>query len=577
VTRRGQRPGTGRTSDATFWRAGTYFETSYWSVSGRPRKAMAGWKRAAIWLLLAAAGAGWVMNRAAAETGLLLGATAGAVIGGVAARRRWQDWSHHRARVRPLALALASVVDMPAADPRAWVHVPRGYRDDASAVITVGVPDHFTGAGRDMEDITRAVTAKLGIEAPQVTSCLKGNKPRLEFTRGQPPPSLVTLGDVRGDIAAAKPSEVVLGLGVPAGGKRQVVILDVDSETPQTAASMTTGDGKSTLGMSFGAQFAHHGAYLIILDYKWFSHMWADGLPNATYARTPQEIHEVLCWLGHDDRDSDGAIVRESELTRRKRVGLAAARAGVPADVGPRLIVIAEELNATGKVLKRHWRAIGGKGPCPSLEALDEVGATGRQLCANALYIAQRLSARVSGSDGSADARENIGGIILKDPTKATWDMLGGGHAQPPASGHKGRYQLVTRKEVREFQGTLMTEAEARDLATSGIVAVPRHDMPFAAPAALVPAGVGQPAPGGTDAGDLRLVPSVPAALPAGGTVKLADMVAAGLFVTIHAARKASTRDPLFPRPVPGLGSKHTGWLYAVTDVREYLAAKGRI
>ena len=52
-------------------------------------------------------------------------------------------------------------------------------------------------------------------------------------------------------------------------------------------------------------------------------------------------------------------------------------------------------------------------------------------------------------------------------------------------------------------------------------------------------------------------------------------MVAAGLFVTIAAARRRSTRDPLFPSPVGG--DKYTGYIYAVPDVHEYLAAKGKL
>jgi hypothetical protein len=343
------------------------------------------------------------------------------------------------------------------------------------------------------------------------------------------------------------------------------------------AASMTTGDGKSALARNFAAQLAFHGALIIILDYKWFSHMWADGLPNVCYARTPEQIHQVLCWLGHDERDGEGNIIRDSELTRRKKAGLASSDqdGNVHGHLGHRILVLSEEGNSTVKVLKRYWRSIGGRGSSPALEALDEVGATGRQLLVNVLYIAQRLSARASGADGSADARENIGTIITKDATAATWAMLAAGHAQPPASGHVGRYQMISRKEVREFQGAWWTPAEAREFATAGTIAVPPPDMPFISGRDLVAAGVRQLDAGTMEAPDLRLVTTVSTALPVGGTVKLADMVAAGLFVTIAAARRRSTRDPLFPSPVGG--DKYTGYIYAVPDVHEYLAAKGKL
>ena len=188
----------------------------------------------------------------------------------------------------------------------------------------------------------------------------------------------------------------------------------------------------------------------------------------------------------------------------------------MPANVGPRILVIAEEQNSAVKVLKRYWRSIGGKGTSPALDALEEVGTTGRQLLVNNFYIAQRLSAKASGADGSADARENIGAIITKDPTEATWKMLAGGHAQPPSSGHKGRFQLIPRKEVTEFQGALWTAEEARAFAMSGIIADPRDDMPLVTRRALVPAGVRQLDAGATEAPDLGLVTTVSTELPVG-------------------------------------------------------------
>ena len=77
--------------------------------------------------------------------------------------------------------------------------------------------------------------------------------------------------------------------------------------------------------------------------------------------------------------------------------------------------------------------------------------------------------------------------------------MLAGGHAQPPRSGHKGRYQLITNAGVTEFQGVLydkdvdVSDRIARDLAMSGTVGEPRFDMPFVNRGPLlVPAGIGQ-------------------------------------------------------------------------------------
>jgi hypothetical protein len=247
----------------------------------------------------------------------------------------------------------------------------------------------------------------------------------------------------------------------------------------------------------------------------------------------------MLCWLANDD---DG----ESELTRRKQVALASAdiRGNVTADIGPRILIVAEELNVTQKILKSYWRKIGGKGPSPAAEALDEVMFTGRQLRVHALQIGQRLSAKATSGSGSADSRENLGAIVFSNPSASTWKMLCDGHAQPPASDHKGRYQVVTRKQVREMQGALWDEEDARAFATAGTVAIPRHDMPFIT--ARVPVAVGQSAIPLMPPPDLPFVvgqaPDVPS-LP--GAVTLAEAVEAGMWPTQAAARKAVQRAQL--------------------------------
>jgi hypothetical protein len=321
----------------------------------------------------------------------------------------------------------------------------------------------------------------------------------------------------------------------------------------------------------------------MVLDYKLVSHMWADGLPNVCYARTPAEIHEALLWLGWDECDADGNVIRPSELTRRKEVVLAATRNREQTAL-TRLLIVAEERNATTRILKRHWRRIGGKGTSPALEALDETGETGRQICVNVLHIAQRLSAKASGSDGSRDAMENIGAIVTKDPTEQTWKLLAGGHTQPPKSGHPGRYQLIRSQGVTEYQGALYdrdkerSDAMARELAMAGTVAEPRFDMPFVNRGGLlVPAGMGHDAFARQEGSEQAFVVGhEPGVLPAGagpaGAVTLAEAVAAGLFVSKAAARKAAQRRGWEPVEEDPAG----GHRYAVADLAAYKESRGR-
>ena len=80
---------------------------------------------------------------------------------------------------------------------------------DRSRVV-VGLAEEFTASDRDREAITRVVTAKLALEAPDVDwSKLTGRKPQVTFARSQPPPSKVTWRDIEAAVTRAlKPAEL---------------------------------------------------------------------------------------------------------------------------------------------------------------------------------------------------------------------------------------------------------------------------------------------------------------------------------------------------------------------------------
>jgi hypothetical protein len=485
--------------------------------------------------------------------GVTLLALAGlaAAVATVATWRAWvlaRQWNHRRLWVRPLHRALAKELDAP---PTRLAIEP----DRSKAVI--GLPEEFTASDREREAITRAVTAKLAIEAPEADwSKLHGKRPQVTFVRSEPPPAKVTFADIRAEVEKAAEHEVVMGRGK----RGQLVTVSVDTDSPHLGLSMGSGDGKSTVARNIACQLLNHGALALVLDYKLISHMWARGLPNVAYAGTPEEIHTALLWL-------------QDEIQRRNAVALAGAdiEGKVHANVGPRILVIAEELNATQSRLAAYWRREkpnGASSRSPASEALDEAMFIGRQVLVNVLQIGQRLSAKAS---GSGDARENLGVRIMKDPSSSTWKMLvGDRHALPPATGHLGRLQVVTAKAVRETQGAFVSAKDARAYAISGIVAVPRPDMPFTG-RRLTVADVTAIENLGPD------LPNVagnghPATLPP-GAVSLSDAVEAGvLHAKLTAVRRASLR-PGFPQPVGRRGNAH---LYDVGDLHAYQASKGK-
>ena len=79
----------------------------------------------------------------------------------------------HRHKVGQFAKAIAPPAGRPAIEARAAVHVPATTAPVKTPRSLIDVPHDFTGADGDMEDITRAVTAKLGLLAPKVTLALE--------------------------------------------------------------------------------------------------------------------------------------------------------------------------------------------------------------------------------------------------------------------------------------------------------------------------------------------------------------------------------------------------------------------
>lgn len=465
------------------------------------------------------------------------------IAGTIWAVRRIRAWQHYRHYVQPLHRSLTAELGVP--PPMLAVEADR-------SSVTIGLDAGFTPTDKDKEAITRAVTAKLAIEAPDPTWRLHGRNPQVTFAASQPPPPSVSLLTIRKDIEAAQWHQFALGIG----RRAEHIVISVDNDSPHVGVSMGSGDGKSVLARNFLAQALHHGWLGVVLDYKLISHQWARDLPNVAYAGLPAEIHVMAMWLAE-------------EIARRNLVALAGAdiEGKVHADVGPPLLVVCEELNATQNRLAAYWkRELDGKGRSPASEALDEAMFTGRQVRVHLLQIGQRLSAKAA---GSGDARENLGVKILCDPSAATWRMLCEGLVQPPAAGHRGRYQVVTRREVREVQGALLTGKQARELALSGTVALPRRDMPFVTgvldPARALPVGA-----------DLGNVPGTgPDVLGPPGSVTLSEAIDAGVLKCSKAAARKAAQRPGFPAPLPV--RRGNANLYDVADLHVWAARKVKI
>jgi hypothetical protein len=421
----------------------------------------------------------------------------------------------------------------------------------------IGVPREYLGTDSHRGGFVRAAVDILGMIEPEMKPHLEGRSHEIELIESRPPPPEVLPRHVIPAIQKAREHERVYGLDKHGGVLKRSLHLD----SPHICHCMPSGDGKSYSTMNIGCQHLYHGGVLIILDVKMVSHMWADGLPGVCYAYTPAMVHQVLIWLANDDD-------QESELTYRKRIGRKHAdiNGNIQTDIGPRILVLVEELNATQNALKSYWRnTLKGKGTSPASVALDDLSCTGRQMLIHLDYIPQRGSAKAFSGSGSADARENVGTWVFSNPKDSTWKMLGEGYAKPPPSDHKGRYTMMDSGGLTQFQGVLWTPEEAREFAMSGTRAQPHRDLPFTRHVGPVVISA-QLAQGPAEQG--IVVQQTPIPGRPEGAVTIREALDSGMFgaVNLEALRQRVTRKQL----------THVGWdgaakLYDRNDLKELI------
>ncbi|MFD9794772.1 pRL2-11 [Streptomyces sp. NPDC059070] len=597
-------------TDATFWRTGTRVLPK---VEGRVSRSSyrAGWKRLTFRISsLAAVGAGgyqagWVHQDATVstaqqiwadpapalaaveQTGIAAASTAAvstAAYFALTRKRRelMREW------VLPLHEALALPLRLPEqTDPRRYLHIPRNFSED-DAVIRVDVPGRLDFSKDLVVDI---IATKLALEGVTFSWHLAGRETYVTVKKTRKPPAKAAFKDpkVREIVAAAKESAPVIGIG-SAG---RIVTVDLDAESPHILVNASTGGGKSVTLRCIACQMLHHGSLVFVLDTKRISHPWANGLPGVTYCRDIADIHDQLIALGMEGR-------------RRTRVADELGIDADPKDIGPRLLILLEEVNATMKQLARYWektRESGDPKVSPAVDALNEILYMGRQLRMHVLLVAQSATARAL---GGPEVREQFSTRILARYSVNAWRMLAPEvHPAPKSTKHHGRAQVVSGGSARETQILFFTEPEAREWATTGKPAPPavgaqpgpvQLQKPAAdslADAWYTPAPELPPVtepPVDRDAlADVGSLTPAPAADPGGPTdhtppptVPGDDGQAVGLReaaehhlpgITLAALRFARANDPSFPDPVDKRGAE---LLYRVGDLKKWARNRPR-
>jgi hypothetical protein len=414
--------------------------------------------------------------------------------------------------------------------------IAEDYRKPGGAGCKLWLPPWLHLSGSTKKLIVSIVANRLGIDDPQAWWTLHGPQPSVTIRPRAAIPTVVKWSSQLEAIRAAKETEFVAGVGL--GGQR--VSIDLALDSPHLGVSGDSGSGKSVLLQALLAQALGKGAIAVVLDLKRHSHRWCQDLPNVVYAKDVAHIHDLMILVG---REVQSRNVLADDPT---------------ADVGPRLLVVLEEANASFDLLSQYWaemREPGDPKRSPAATALAFTLFTGRAVRTNVIVAAQQLRADAVAGGAS---RENLGVRLLGGATEATWRMLAPEvKPVPPKPKTKGRWRLVTGGELTEFQSLWATDDEAREWALRG------HGQ--------LPAGWNVPGPSRIDIGSGREKQLGP--VPGRVLVGLRDAIGGlpGAPMTLSALRKAAQRDVRFPEPVDEHRGQH---LYDPDELARWKAGR---
>ena len=397
-------------------------------------------------------------------------AARGSVAGLVSARR----WRHHRRYILPLRRALTPALSGP--PPRLAIAARTGPRSRS------GCPKSSPAATGNREEVTRAVTAKVAIEAPDTEwnlNRLDGRNPHVVTFTHQPaarqrPPSRHhgrdRVGRPQARSGHVRPRQE--------GTRSQAYRWTTTARTSacQWARATARPSPARNMRRPAPAPRRHRGCTRLQAH-----------LPYVGARAAERRLR------GHPrrDRGRDGAGSPPKCAAATASPWPACRHRGPrPRQRGPTRHDLRRgtELPRRQPAQDAWWNQADGQdeGPVPGSMAAGrgDLAFAGRQVYMHVWFIGQMLTAKATGASDSS-VRGNIGILIFADPTASTWKKIVGDRPMPPCPDIPGRIQVTRggypcrssrRSTVRPMtQGAFWTwPAGPRDYAVSGCWRSPR-------------------------------------------------------------------------------------------------------
>lgn len=415
----------GRRTDYGWWKPGDKDAPLARTVTRWGHASMA--TRAGVRLAVLAAGAG-VAYGWHSHPGATLAAGL-ALAGGLALLECWhlvnlaKAWRHRRHVLHPMAAAIGPLLGVIPQTAHTLIHLPRTYGKVTDGEIGhVRLPDAFRASPDERKAVEHLVSSRLPVEIE--TRWLTAMTPmRLQINAAPKPPEMVRFSELRAEMDACQPGDIVIGLD----RRRQVYRGSFRTADPHWGFSCASGRGKSAFLQMVCSQVLHQDSAATVtgVDPKMESLDPLIGVPGVRVANNPRDVPAM--WQAIADF--------RAEMDRRMD-----QRAADPTAEFPLALLVVDEVNQFSAMTGAVWRELKERGQPAIAPVWMEVASIlwqGRAFNCHLIMVGQRLDNHATGGIG---LRDSLGLRGLAGFTPQQWMMLVGTTPVPRSQRPRGRW-----------------------------------------------------------------------------------------------------------------------------------------